>query len=225
VSTAEHLAGMPVVDRPRMRGVLHAWAVPFAATVGLTLLVLADTVRARTGVAVWVVTMTALFAVSATYHRGQWRPAVKVWLQRVDHSMIFVFIAGSYTPLCLLLLDGSKSWLVLAVTWGGAAVGVVTRLTWHRAPRWLFVPLYLALGWVALTMLPDLARSAVLYENALIVAGGVLYTIGAIVFATRRPDPVPHVFGYHEVFHALTIAAALCHAVAIASVALGHPAA
>jgi len=216
---------MPVVDRPRMRGVLHAWAVPFAATVGLTLLVLADTVRARTGVAVWVVTMTALFAVSATYHRGQWRPAVKVWLQRVDHSMIFVFIAGSYTPLCLLLLDGSKSWLVLAVTWGGAAVGVVTRLTWHRAPRWLFVPLYLALGWVALTMLPDLARSAVLYENALIVAGGVLYTIGAIVFATRRPDPVPHVFGYHEVFHALTIAAALCHAVAIASVALGHPAA
>jgi hemolysin III len=225
VSTAEHLAGMPVVDRPRMRGVLHAWAVPFAATVGLTLLVLADTVRARTGVAVWVVTMTALFAVSATYHRGQWRPAVKVWLQRVDHSMIFVFIAGSYTPLCLLLLDGSKSWLVLAVTWGGAAVGVVTRLTWHRAPRWLFVPLYLALGWVALTMLPDLARSAVLYENALIVAGGVLYTIGAIVFATRRPDPVPHVFGYHEVFHGLTIAAALCHAVAIASVALGHPAA
>lgn len=216
---------MPVVDRPRMRGVLHAWAVPFAATVGLTLLVLADTMRARTGVAVWVVTMTALFAVSATYHRGQWRPAVKVWLQRVDHSMIFLFIAGSYTPLCLLLLDGSKSWLVLAVTWGGAAAGVVMRLTWHRAPRWLFVPLYLALGWVALTMLPDLARSAVLYENALIVAGGVLYTIGALVFATRRPDPVPHVFGYHEVFHALTIAAALCHAVAIASVALGHPAA
>ncbi len=223
MSTAERFAGTPVFDRPRMRGVLHAWAVPFAAAVGLTLLVLADTVRARTGVAVWVVTMTALFAVSATYHRGRWRPAVRVWLQRVDHSMIFVFIAGSYTPLCLLLLDGSKSWLVLAVTWGGAAVGVVVRLTWHRAPRWLFVPLYLALGWVALTMLPDLARSAVPYENALILAGGVLYTIGAIVFATRRPDPVPHVFGYHEVFHALTIAAALCHAAAIASVALGHP--
>ncbi len=208
-----------------MRGVLHAWAVPLAAVVGLVLMVLAENARARVGVAVWLVTMTALFAVSATYHRGRWRPQVKVWLQRVDHSMIFVFIAGSYTPLCLLLLDGSKSWLVLAVTWGGAALGVVTRLAWHRAPRWLFVPMYLALGWVALTMLPDLARSAVFYENALIVAGGVLYTLGAVVFATRRPDPVPDVFGYHEVFHALTIAAATCHAVAIASVALGHPAA
>jgi hemolysin III len=207
-----------------MRGLLHAWAVPLAAAVGLVLMVLADSARARTGVAVWLVTMTALFAVSATYHRGRWRPSVKVWLQRVDHSMIFVFIAGSYTPLCLLLLDGTKSWVVLAVTWGGAALGVATRLAWHRAPRWLFVPMYLALGWVALTMLPDLARTAVPYENALIVAGGVLYTLGAIVFATRRPDPVPHVFGYHEVFHALTIAAATCHAIAIASVALGHPA-
>ncbi len=225
MSTAERFGGLPAFDRPRMRGVLHAWAVPLAAVVGLVLMVLAENARARVGVAVWLVTMTALFAVSATYHRGRWRPQVKVWLQRVDHSMIFVFIAGSYTPLCLLLLAGSKSWLVLAVTWGGAALGVVTRLAWHRAPRWLFVPMYLALGWVALTMLPDLARSAVFYENALIVAGGVLYTLGAVVFATRRPDPVPDVFGYHEVFHALTIAAATCHAVAIASVALGHPAA
>ena len=225
MSTADRIAGLPVFDRPRMRGVLHAWAVPLAAVVGLVLMVLAEDPRARVGVAVWLVTMTALFAVSATYHRGRWRPQVRVWLQRVDHSMIFVFIAGSYTPLCLLLLDGSKSWLVLSVTWGGAALGVVTRLAWHRAPRWLFVPMYLALGWVALTMLPDLARSAVFYENALIVAGGVLYTLGALVFATRWPDPAPRVFGYHEVFHALTIAAATCHAIAIASVALGHPAA
>ena len=225
MSTADRIAGLPVFDRPRMRGVLHAWAVPLAAVVGLVLMVLAEDPRARVGVAVWLVTMTALFAVSATYHRGRWRPQVRVWLQRVDHSMIFVFIAGSYTPLCLLPLDGSKSWLVLAVTWGGAALGVVTRLAWHRAPRWLFVPMYLALGWVALTMLPDLARSAVFYENALIVAGGVLYTLGALVFATRWPDPAPRVFGYHEVFHALTIAAATCHAIAIASVALGHPAA
>lgn len=111
------------------------------------------------------------------------------------------------------------------MTWGGAAIGVATRLAWHRAPRWLFVPMYLALGWVAVTMLPDLARSAVPYENALIVAGGLLYTVGAVVFATRRPNPIPNVFGYHEVFHALTIAAAACHAVAIASVALGNQAA
>jgi hemolysin III len=224
VSTAERLAGLAAFDRPRMRGLLHAYAAPVAAVIGLSALVLADTVRARAGVAVWVATMVALFAVSATYHRGHWRPTARVWLQRVDHSMIFVFIAGSYTPLCLLLLEGSKSWLVLAVTWGGAAVGVVTRLTWHTAPRWLFVPMYLALGWVALTMLPDLARTAVPYENALIVAGGLLYTVGAVVFATKRPDPAPRTFGYHEVFHALTIAAAACHAVAIMSVALGHPA-
>lgn len=224
MSTLQTGAPFVALDRPRMRGMLHAWAVPFAATVGLTLLVLAETVRARTGVAVWLVTMTGLFAVSATYHRGRWRPAVKVWLQRVDHSMIFVFIAGSYTPLCLLLLDGSKSWIVLAITWGGAIAGVVMRLTWHRAPRWLFVPMYLALGWVAVTVGPDFAAAAVTYENVLIVVGGLLYTVGAIVFATHWPDPAPRVFGYHEVFHALTIAAATCHAVAIASVALGHPA-
>jgi len=225
VCTVADAAHLSALDRPRMRGLLHAWAVPIAATLGLTLLVLAETVRARTGLAVWVATMTGLFAVSATYHRGRWRPAARVWMQRIDHSMIFVFIAGSYTPLCLLLLDGSKSWVVLAITWGGAIAGVVTRLVWHRAPRWLFTPLYLALGWVAVTIGPDLARSAVFYENALIVAGGLLYTIGAVVFATRWPDPSPRTFGYHEVFHALTIAAATCHAVAIASVALGHPAA
>jgi len=225
VSTVDHVAGFAGVDKPRMRGVLHAYAVPIAVLVGLSLLVAAESSRARAGVAVWTATMTALFAVSAVYHRGRWQPVARAWLQRVDHSMIFVFIAGSYTPLCLLLLEGSKAWIVLAVTWGGAAIGVATRLAWHRAPRWLFVPMYLALGWVAVTMLPDLARSAVPYENALIVAGGLLYTVGAVVFATRRPNPIPNVFGYHEVFHALTIAAAACHAVAIASVALGNQAA
>lgn len=224
MSTVDRVAGFAVLDKPRMRGVLHAYAVPFAALVGLALLVAADSTRARAGVAVWTATMTALFAVSAVYHRGRWQPAARAWLQRADHSMIFAFIAGSYTPFCLLLLEGSKAWIVLAVTWGGAALGVATRLAWHRAPRWLFVPMYLALGWVAVTMLPDLARSASAFENALIVAGGLLYTVGAVVFATRRPNPEPNVFGYHEVFHALTIAAALCHAVAIASVTLGQPA-
>jgi hemolysin III len=134
--------------------------------------------------------------------------------------MIFVFIAGSYTPIALLLLEGSKSWIVLTVVWGGAVAGVVTRLTWHAAPRWMFVPLYIALGWVAVTVLPDLARSAPAYANVLLVVGGVLYTVGAVVFATRKPDPVPEVFGYHEVFHLLTIVAAACHAVAIASIVL-----
>ena len=206
--------------KPRLRGVLHTWAVPVAAVIGATLLMLANGARERIGSGVWAMTLTGLFAVSATYHRGTWRPAVRAWLQRVDHSMIFVFIAGSYTPIALLLLEGSKSWIVLTVVWGGALAGVVARLTWHAAPRWMFVPLYIALGWVAVTVLPDLARSAPAYANVLLFVGGVLYTIGAVVFATRKPDPVPEVFGYHEVFHLLTIVAASCHAVAIASIVL-----
>lgn len=213
-------AGAAVVDRPRMRGLLHAYAAPIAAAVGIGVLALADDARSRTGVGVWVMTMTALFAVSATYHRGRWRPAVRAWLQRIDHSMIFVFIAGSYTPFCLLLLEGSKSWLVLSITWGGALAGVATRLVWHTAPRWLFGPMYIALGWVAVVVLPDLVRSAPVYTNVLLLVGGLLYTVGAVVFATRRPDPVPHVFGYHEVFHALTVIAASCHAVAITGAVL-----
>jgi hemolysin III len=219
VALASH-AGAAVVERPRMRGVLHAYAAPIAAAVGIGVLALADDARSRTGVAVWVMTMTALFAVSATYHRGRWRPAVRAWLQRVDHSMIFVFIAGSYTPFCLLLLEGSKSWLVLSITWGGALAGVATRLVWHTAPRWLFGPMYIALGWVAVVVLPDLVRSAPVYTNVLLLVGGLLYTLGAVVFATRRPDPAPHVFGYHEVFHALTGIAASCHAVAITGAVL-----
>lgn len=206
------------VGRPLLRGQLHKWAVPVSAVLGLTTLLMAQETRARVGTAVWAVTLTALFAVSATYHRGAWRPAVKAWLQRVDHSMIFVFIAGSYTPIALLLLEGSRSWIVLSVVWGGALAGVATRLIWHTAPRWLFVPLYIALGWVAVTVLPDLARAAPVHANVLLVAGGVIYTVGAVVFATRWPDPVPHIFGYHEVFHALTIVAALCHAVAILTI-------
>lgn len=208
------------VDKPRMRGVLHAWAAPIAAALGATLLLLATDMRARIGTGVWAVTLTALFAVSATYHRGSWRPAVKTWLQRVDHSMIFVFIAGSYTPIALMVLEGHKSWLLLLVVWGGALAGVVTRLTWNAAPRWMFVPLYIALGWVALTVLPEMAANAPLTANVLIVVGGVLYTVGAVVFATRWPDPYPEVFGFHEVFHVLTIVAAACHAVAIGMLVL-----
>ncbi len=209
--------------RPRLRGVLHLVAAPIAATVGVVVLLMADGGRERAAVGVWMLTLTALFAISATYHRSRVRPTVRAWLQRVDHSMIFVFIAGTYTPFCLLLLEGSKSWIVLAITWGGAVVGVVMRLTWHTAPRWLFVPMYLALGWVALAVLPDLARTAPAAANWLLLAGGILYSVGALVFATRRPDPLPDVFGFHEVFHALTVAAAACHAAAIVLAVLHVP--
>jgi hemolysin III len=198
-----------------MRGTLHAAGAPVALALGLALLLLAETARERTGVGVYAVSLTALFTMSAVYHRGRWRPTVKAWLQRVDHSMIFILIAGTYTPFCLLVLAGSTSWIVLAIVWGGALAGVVTRLTWASAPRWFFVPFYLALGWVAIIVAPALAAGASLATNLLLVAGGVLYTAGAVVFATRRPDPFPSVFGFHEVFHALTIAAASCHAAAI----------
>jgi hemolysin III len=206
----------PILVKPRMRGVLHTWAAPVAAVVGMLFVLLAEGARARVGVSIWTVAATGLFAVSATYHRGAWRPAVRAWMQRVDHSMIFVMIAGSYTPICLMVLDGAKSWFLLALVWGGALFGVATRLLWHTAPRWLFVPMYLALGWVAVAVMPDLAVAAPMSANALLLAGGILYTIGAVVFATKRPNPWPMSFGFHEIFHALTIAAAMCHAAAIA---------
>ena len=205
------------LPKPRMRGVLHTWAAPTAAVLGLLILLFAETATSRAATAVWTASLAGLFGVSAAYHRGNWRPAVRARMQRIDHSMIFVLIAGSYTPVALTALSGSKSWVILIITWGGALAGVATRLLWHSAPRWLFVPMYIALGWVAVAVMPDLAASAPLYANALLVAGGVLYTVGAVVFATKRPDPVPTVFGFHEVFHALTLAAAACHAVAIAS--------
>lgn len=208
------------MPKPRLRGVFHTWAAPVAAILGVLYLMLAETGRERTGIAVWAVAATGLFAVSAAYHRGPWRPAVKAWWQRVDHSMIFVMIAGSYTPVCLTVLEGAKSWWLLAVVWGGALLGVATRLLWHTAPHWLFVPMYLVLGWVAVAVMPDLAASAPLAANVLLVVGGVLYTIGAVVFAIKRPNPWPNVFGFHEIFHALTILAACCHAVAIAMLVL-----
>lgn len=213
--------GFGHMARPAWRGRLHAWAAPVAAVTAIVFVAAAEGARERIGVGVWGTTMTALFAVSAIYHRGRWRPAVKAWWQRVDHAMIFVFIAGSYTPVSLLLLEGSSSWLVLTISWGGAIAGVVLRLTWHTAPRWLFVPLYLMLSWVAVTVLPNLAAAAPAAANWLLVVGGVLYTVGALVFATKWPDPRPAVFGFHEVFHALTIAAASCHAVAI-GLAVAH---
>jgi hemolysin III len=201
--------------RPRLRGLLHAAGAPVAVVLGVVLVLLANSLRERTGVAVYAASLTGLFTVSAVYHRGRWRPAVKRWLQRVDHSMIFLLIAGTYTPFCLLVLAGSTSWIVLSIVWGGAIIGIVARLTWASAPRWFFVPLYLGLGWVAAAVAPALAAGASTTANLLLVLGGVLYSVGAVVFATRRPDPAPEVFGFHEVFHALTVAAAACHAAAL----------
>ena len=200
---------------PKLRGMLHLISAPIAAAVGVVLLFVAETSKARTGVAIYAATLAGLFTMSAIYHRGRWQPTAKQWLQHIDHSMIFLLIAGTYTPFCLLVLAGSTSIIVLSLVWGGAIAGVVTRLIWHRAPRALFVPIYLIMGWTAIAVAPSLAANASIAVNVLLVAGGIFYTAGAIIYATKRPNPFPTVFGFHEVFHALTIAAAICHAAAI----------
>jgi hemolysin III len=141
-------------------------------------------------------------------------------MQRVDHSMIFVFIAGSYTPICLLVLEGTKSWLLLALAWGGAAAGVVTRLAWHRAPRWLSVAAYIAVGWVGVIAVPQLFSRVGVAAGVLVIVGGALYTLGAVAYATKRPNPIPRWVGFHEVFHLLVVAAAAVQFVAVSLVVL-----
>jgi hemolysin III len=220
MSSAAHTSPAVIAPRPKWRGLLHLIGAPVAVLTGMALLFIAETAKARTGVAIYALSLTGLFTMSAIYHRGHWRPTVKAWLQRVDHSMIFVLIAGTYTPFCLLVLAGSTSIIVLSIVWGGAAAGIITRLTWHRAPSALFVPIYLAMGWTALVIAPALAARASVAVNEFLVAGGVLYTIGAVVYATKRPNLFPSVFGFHELFHAFTIAAAICHTIAITLILL-----
>ena len=166
--------------------------------------------------AVYGLAVAGLFGASALYHRGRWQPVVRARLQRVDHSMIFVLIAGTYTPICVHVLDGTLGAALLAVVWTGALVAAALELRPTRAPRVVVVVLSIALGWVALPALPAVVDELGWVATALIGVGGVLYTVGAVIYARRRPDPLPDVFGYHEVFHALTIAGAACHYAVIA---------
>jgi hemolysin III len=168
-------------------------------------------------VAVYAGTVLGLFGISALYHRVAWRSEVtRSWMRRLDHSMIFVFIAGTYTPVAVLSLDGVLPVVVLAIVWGGALAGVALKLVWITAPKGLVASVYVLLGWVGLALLPEVLRSAGVLPALLFVAGGVLYTAGAVVYVRRRPDPRPAVFGFHEIFHAFVIAAALAHFIAIA---------
>jgi hemolysin III len=202
--------------KPRLRGVSHQWAFLAALVSGVFLVVNAPSRRALAAAAVYAVALAGMFGASALYHRINWRPRVSVWMRRLDHSMIFVMIAGTYTPVALLLLDGSFSRIVLAVLWGGAILGLTMNLVWIGAPSWLAAVIYVALGWAGLATLPELIRVDGVVAAILLVAGGVLYTAGAVVYARRRPDPKPAEFGYHEVFHVLVIAAAVVHFVAVA---------
>jgi hemolysin III len=172
--------------------------------------------QAAVAVAIYAVTVSLLFGTSAVYHRVPWStPARQAVLARLDHSMIFVFIAGSYTPFALLAMPERTGRTVLAVVWAGAVAGVLLKTSWITAPRWLSVPLYIGLGWVAVFVFPDLLRHGGVATTVLIAAGGLIYTFGGVVYGLKRPDPWPAVFGFHEVFHLCTVVAAACHLVAV----------
>jgi hemolysin III len=206
--------------KPRLRGVLHQYAFVVSLASGTLLVLLAATSRASVAAAVYATSVSALFGTSALYHRVTWTPPARRRLRRLDHAMIFLLIAGTYTPVGLLVLQGTLATVVLVVVWGGALAGIALQLAWARAPRWLGGTVYLALGWVAVVAMPQLFARLGVVGGLLLVAGGLVYSAGAAVFALRRPDPVPAVFGYHEVFHLLVIAGVTAHFLAISLFAL-----
>jgi hemolysin III len=209
---AEHV---PAAVRPKLRGWLHLGAVPLALVLGSVAVALAPAGSVRWSVVVYLVTTVLLFGVSALYHRRVWGPTWNGVLKRLDHSNIYLFIAGSYTPFAAALLAGPTGERLLTVVWTVATLGVVFRVAWVGAPRWLYVGTYLALGWVAVAYLPDLWRGGGPLIVLLIALGGLLYSLGAVVYAVKRPNPSPTWFGFHELFHAFTIAAYLTQYVAV----------
>lgn len=202
-----------VVDavKPRLRGWLHLGTFPASVAAGILLVALAPSTLARVSSAIFATTAMLLFGVSALYHRGRWSPRVTQFLKRLDHANIYLIIAGTYTPFTALLLPAGAARTLLWTVWGGAVAGVLLQVVWPTAPRWLNAPVYVALGWVAVAYLPDFLRGGGAGILALIVLGGALYTVGGIVYGMKWPDPSPRWFGFHEVFHALTVVAFAVH--------------
>lgn len=209
----------PADARPRARGWIHWYSAIAGAALGTVLTVVAaGTVGSRAAIAcaIYAVTIVGLFGISATYHRHTWvSHRARTWMKRADHSMIFVFIAGTYTPLAVLAVPGVIGTVLLTIVWAGAAGGVALKMLLPNSPRWVGVPFYVALGWVAIFAMPDLLHHGGVAVVVLVVIGGLLYTTGAVFYAIRRPNPWPGTFGYHEIFHASVTLAALCHYVAI----------
>lgn len=202
--------------KPLLRGVSHEIAAFISFAAWMALLAAAPGSTARAAAGVYGGTLFTLFLVSASYHRPNWAPRARLFMRRLDHAAIFFLIAGTYTPFCLVL-GGTTGRTMLLVAWGGAALGVLQSIFWPRAPKPVFAASYLLLGWVVVPVLPALHAALGSGAIALLAAGGGLYTLGAVVYASRRPDPFPAVFGYHEVFHALVIAAAACHFAVVAA--------
>ena len=208
--------------KPRLRGVLHEAAFAVSLVTGTALIILAEGARATTAASVYAVSVALLFGTSAAYHRGSWSPRASAVMERLDHSMIFVLIAGTYTPFSLLLLEGTTRWVVFGVVWGGALTGILVRNLLPLRGRWVFTGLYLALGWVALGVLPSLLRTGGPFVLAMLLLGGLFYSVGAVVYARQKPDPSPHWFGFHEVFHAFTLLAFAAHYIAVSAATYGY---
>ena len=204
--------------KPRLRGVSHQFAFFVSVALGAGLVASASGAAERAAAAVFGAAVATMFGVSALYHRVTWRPRARRWMRRLDHATIYLLIAGTYTPFGLLALTGAWRWTVLPIVWGGALVAIVCRVLWVDGPKWLSALMAVALGWVGVAALPELWSQTSAEGIALLGAGGVLYTAGAVVYALRRPDPVPSTFGYHELFHAFVIAAAACQYTAVALV-------
>ncbi|MFZ8756792.1 PAQR family membrane homeostasis protein TrhA [Microbacterium sp. HMH0099] len=205
--------------KPTWRGWIHAGTFPVAIAAGIVLITLAQGAPAKWASAVFMATSLLLFGNSALYHRFDWKPRTRAVLKRIDHANILLLIAGTYTPLAVLALPTQKTVLLLSIVWGGAILGILFRVFWINAPRWLYVALYLALGWAAVMYLVDLLDANVAMM-VLVVVGGLLYTAGAVVYAVKRPNPWPGHFGFHEIFHVCTVLAFLCHWTACLLIAL-----
>ena len=227
---AADLPNIPILEdatehlevKPTWRGWIHAGTFPVALALGVVLLVLADGVAAKVSSAVFVLSSLLLFGVSAVYHRFNWGTKMKRILKRLDHANIFLLIAGSYTPITVLSLPHSKAVLLLSLVWGGALLGIGFRVFWIGAPRWLYVPLYVLLGWGAMMFIVDLFKANPAMMT-LILVGGLFYTAGAVIYGLKRPNPFPGKFGFHEIFHTLTLLAFLCHWTGIFLVAINPP--
>lgn len=202
--------------RPKLRGVLHQHAFFASLVAGLLLAIGADRGTARLAAIVFAASVSAMLGISALYHRVVWPPGPRRWIRRLDHAAIFLLIAGTYTPFGLVALEGTWRAAVLAIVWSGALAAIVLKVAWIDAPRWVAALVAVGLGWVGVVALPEIHGSVGLPPLALLGAGGLLYTGGALVYALRRPDPLPEVFGYHELFHALVVGAAACQYIAVA---------
>ena len=207
---ADRHAAAAEEKKPAWRGWIHAATFPITIAAGIVLIVLAHGTVAKWAAAVFMACSMILFGISALYHRFNWKPKTKQVFRRLDHANIFLLIAGTYTPIALLALPREKGLILLSAVWAGALLGIGFRVFWIGAPRWLYVLLYVALGWAAVMYVVDIAHANIA-AMVLVIVGGLLYTVGAAVYGFKRPNPVPGVFGFHEIFHSLTVLAFLCH--------------